>query len=192
MKITGFVTAVVRDRNGKVISRERHQSRSFVRAYNHLQCAQMRGIAAPSPAITTKDTGGTDRNLRNGDKGSCNAAIGVSAYGIRVGTDNTAVDIEQYALIAACAEGTGAGEMEHQGTSFNFVGVAGNVCSFEVERSIVNNSGGAIAVEEVAIYTTGNDTADATRYFMVARDLISQSVPDGGAITMTYTIRVVA
>ena len=193
MKTTGFITAVVRDRNGKVISRERHKIKSWCRAYNHILCAQFRvGESNPSPAITTKDTGNTNRNLRYQVNFPCNAGIGSTTMGIRVGTDNTAVDIEQYALIAAIAEGTGAGQMEHQGMVFADNGVAGNVSSFKAERVIVNNSGGVINVAETGIYCRAYDTGETARYFMVIRDLVTQAVPDGGAITVTYTIRVVA
>ncbi|MBA7639846.1 hypothetical protein ES703_47506 [subsurface metagenome] len=192
--ITGFITAVVRDRDGKVIGRERHKLRSYVRAYNHLLNAQARTIEGPpDPAITTKDTGNTERNIHYADIAfRCNAPIGTTTYGIRVGTDNTAVDIEQYALIAEIAQGSGAGQMEHQAVVFTDIGVAANVCSFEVERVILNNSLGVINVAEGAIYCQGKDTLGTTRYFMIARDLITLAVPDGGAITVTYTLRVVA
>lgn len=191
MKITGFITATVRDRNGKVLRRRGYPLRSFLRAYNHLLCAQTRQQANPSPAIETNDTGGTLRSLRNGDDWGCNAGTAYTAIGIRVGTDNTAVDIEQHALQAPIAEGAGAGQMNHQTTSFNFIGVVGDVCSFEIERVIVNNSGGGIGVEEMAIYCRGNTVGDTTRFFCITRDLASEAVPDGGSITVTYTIRVV-
>lgn len=194
MKITGFVTVVVRDRDGKVVGRERHRLHSFVRAWNHILCAQVRAWeSVPDPAITTPDTGNVSRNLKFNDSNfQCNGAIGQASYGIRVGTDNTAVDIAQYALIAPIAEGIGGGQMEHQAMVFTFIGVAGNVCSFTASRVIINDSGGAIAVAETGIYCVAADTADVARYFMIARDLITQAVPDGGAATVTYTIRVVA
>ena len=80
--------------------------------------------------------------------------------------------------------------MNHLATSFNFVGVVGDECSFEVERVIENNSGGAIGVEEVGIYSRANTVGDVTRYFCIARDLHSEAVPDAGSITVTYTIKV--
>ena len=149
-----IITATVRDRNGRVISRERHKVKSFVRAYNHL--LNVLAYAYGS----TKDIGGVLRLLGGGEPlFQCDAPIGETDYGIRIGTDGTAV--------------------------------VGNVCSFEAERVIVNNSGGAIAVAEVGIYCRAL-SATIYKYFMIARDIVSQSVPDGGAITVTYTIRVVA
>ncbi|MBA7695850.1 hypothetical protein ES703_104490 [subsurface metagenome] len=181
-----IITATVRDRNGRVISRERHKVKSFVRAYNHL--LNVLAYAYGS----TKDIGGVLRLLGGGEPlFQCDAPIGETDYGIRIGTDGTGVNIEDYAMLAAIAEGVGAGQMSHQAMVYTDLGVVGNVCSFEAERVIVNNSGGAIAVAEVGIYCRAL-SATIYKYFMIARDIVSQSVPDGGAITVTYTIRVVA
>ena len=87
--------------------------------------------------------------------------------------------------------GIGAGQMEHMAQTFSFVGVAGNQCSFETQRVFVNNSGAQVAVRETAIYMTVYYPTTAA-YIMAARDLISEDVPDGGAVTVTYTIRIVA
>ena len=116
----------------------------------------------------------------------------MTLYGIRVGTDNTPVAITDYALKAAVAEGTGPGQMEHQAQTFTWIGVAGNVCSFKTERVIVNNSGSQINLLEAAIYISVFYYPTAGTYICACRDLISQDVPDGGSITMTYTIRIVA
>lgn len=191
-KTVSLITAVVRDRHGKVLSRERHEMRSFVRAWNHILCIN----GSPPGGVSTPDTGNVWRSLLAAPSNfQCNAGIGDVSTGIRVGTGNTPVDIAQYALIAPIAEGAGAGQMQHQGMTFSFIGVVGNVCSFELGRVIVNNSGGAINVAEAGIYCYAVENippGNPNRPFMGARDLITQNVPDGGAITITYTIRIVA
>jgi hypothetical protein len=111
--------------------------------------------------------------------------------GIRVGTSNAAVAIGQNALQVPIVQGVGAGQMEHLAQTFNFVGVAGSQCSFETQRVFVNNSGAPIAVREAAIYMEVYYPTTAA-YIMAARDLISEDVPDGGSVTVTYTIRIVA
>lgn len=191
--IETYIKIEVKDKRGRTLSSERHPCDSFVRGYNHLICATMLGAADPDPNITTKDTGGTNRDLRNGGPPlRCNAGIGVTDFGIRIGIDNTPVDIEDFALGTPIVEGGGGGQMEHLAVTFNDIGVVGNVCSFEVERIIDNNSGGAILVQEAAIYGMGMDEGDATRYFCIARDVINENVLNGTSITVTYTIRVVA
>ena len=87
---------------------------------------------------------------------------------------------------------TGSGQMEHQGHTYTFVGVVGNVCSFTVQRVFVNNSGSQINVQEAGIYMTAFRVGAIGVTICVARDLISQNVPNGGSVTVTYTIRIIA
>lgn len=191
MKILAFIEATVFDRDGKVISHKKKPSRSFVRGFNHILCAQFRQETNPSPAIQTKDTGGAVRDLRNANTPfQADGVVGDDNYGIRVGTSNQAVDIEDFALIAAIAEGVGAGEMNHQAGSVTYLGVAAGVSSFTVDRTILNNSGGTINVEEVGIYAITMRVGAVNTYVMVVRDLYTLAVPDGGGITVTYTIRI--
>ena len=193
MKILAFIEATVFDRDGKVISHKKKPSRSFVRGFNHILCAQIRQESTPNPAIQTKDTGGATRDLRTADTAfGANGPVGNDDYGIVVGTSNHAVDIEDYALIAAIAEGVGAGQMNHQLCSATYLGVAAGVSSFTVDRSILNNSGDTINVEEAGIYAQTKRVGAIATYVMVMRDLMSQAVPDGGGITVTYTIRIAA
>ena len=191
MKILAYIETTVRDRHGKVISHHKKRSRSFVRGFNHMLCAMMRGQSTPDPVIQTKDTGGTLRNLRNAN--NCfiaDSGIGIITFGIRVGTSNQAVDIEDYALIAAIAEGGAADQLNHQATTCTYVGVAGAQCSFTVQRQLNNNSGGDITIEEAGIYNSFKGVS-AARFIMGCRDLASELIPDTGNITVTYTIRVV-
>lgn len=189
-----WIAAVVTDKNGRVISRQRRRkSHSFVQGWNWAVCAQFLGQSSPSPALgTVKNTVGGNVSLRTcGSPFRCNAGAGVTSTGIRVGTDNTLVAITDYALKAPMGQGTGPGQMEHQSQTFTWEGVAGNICSFQTERVIVNNSGDQVNVREAAIYMTVFYPTAATE-ICACRDLISQDVPDGGSVTVTYTIRIVA
>ena len=193
MKILAYIETTVRDRHGKIISHKKKPSRSFVRGFNHILCAQIRQETTPDPAILTKATNGVLYNIRNSS--GClraNGPVGNDDYGIMVGTSNQAVDIEDYALIAAIAEGVAAGQMNHQLCSATYLGVAAGVSSFTVDRSILNNSGDTINIEEAGIYVMATKAPTALIYVMVMRDLVSQAVPDGGGITVTYTIRIAA
>ncbi len=192
---TGLWLAVkVTDRNGKVISRQRQRkSHSFVQGWNWAVCAQFLGQSAPSPALgSVKNTAGSNVNLRTcGSPFRCNAGAGVTSTGIRVGTDNTLVAITDYALKAPIAQGTGPGQIEHQAQTFTWIGIAGNICSFQTERVLVNNSGAQITVHETGIYMTVFYPTAGTE-ICACRDLINQDIPDGGSVTVTYTIRIVA
>jgi hypothetical protein len=195
MRFELYIAAETRNRSGKVIHRTmRRKCRSFVQGYNWAVCAQFLVSSSPSPALgPVRDTGGTNRNLRTcGIPFRCNAGAGVTDMGIRVGTSDAPVAIGQYALQAPIPQGLGAGQMEHLAQTFSFIGVVGSQCSFQMERVIVNNSGAMIAVREAAIYMTVFDTATTARYLMAARDLISENVPDGGSVTVTYIVRILA
>ena len=190
-----WIAVKVTDSNGKVISRQRRRkSHSYVQGWNWAVCAQFLGQSTPSPTLgPVKNTAGGNVNLRTcGSPFRCNAGAGTTSTGIRVGTDNTPVAITDYAMKAPIAQGTGPGQMEHQAQTFTWIGVAGNVCSFQTERVIVNNSGAQINVREAAIYMMAYRYPTTGTEICASRDLISQDVPDGGSITVTYTIRIVA
>ena len=193
MKILAFVETTVKDRHGKVISHHKARSRSFVRAFNHMICAQCRGQSTPNPGITTKDTGGTNRSLRTSGYGMvCTGGAGVTTYGTRVGTSAQAVDIEDYQLIAAIAHGVGAGQLSHGACTVAYVGVVGSASTFTVSRTFTNGSGGPISVRETGIYNRFTQVGATLIYLMSCRDNITEDVPDAGNLTVTYTIRIEA
>ena len=185
MKHELWYSVVVRDRHGKVVSRERRRSRSFLKQWNQLVYANVAG--RPSDYIIT-DTDGIPRiigaSMANYDM---TAAIGYIYRGIRVGTGNTPVAIDDYALETPTAEGEGASEMNHLICTVATSVVSAPSCYFVVSRSIVNNSPAEITVREAAIYMkllVYNGCA--------TRDVLSvpQAVPIGGAITMDWTLQV--
>ena len=191
MSLEAYIEVKVRDRFGKVIVRRKKRSRSFVRAFNHALCAQIRQETTPNPAITTKDTAGANQNLRNaGGPFYADAPAANATYGAVIGTDNTPVDIENFQMGAKCGEGTGANQVNHQACTVAYLGVAAGVSSFKVERSFLNNSGDTINVEEIGVYTMATRVGAVTIYIMVLRDLYSLAIPDGGGMSVTYTIRI--
>ncbi len=183
MKRELWYSVVVRDRHGKIVSRERRKSKSFLKQWNQLVYVQMN-----QTSLNITDTAGVSRSVSiSSNAFQMNAALGVTAYGTRVGTGTTAVAIDDYALETPIEEGTGAGQMEHLVcTVADFVVAAPN-CSFLVSRAIVNNSGALITVRESGIYARGGS------YNLCAvRDVFGtpQDVPNGGSIVVNYTLRV--
>ena len=184
MKRELWYSVVVRDRHGKIVSRERRKSKSFLKQWNQLVYVQMSQLVLDG--IT--DTGGVSRII---GKSALNfrmtGAAGVTDYGIRVGTGNTPVAIDDYALETPIAEGTGAGQMEHLVCTIATSVVAAPSCSFLVSRAIVNNSGAEITVREAGIYMMMYDS-----YSCATRDVFAtpQVVPNGGSIVINWTLRV--
>lgn len=183
MKAELWYSVVVRDRYGKIISRERHKSRSFLKQWNQLVYAQM-----SQAALNITDTGGTPRSIQHhNDNFLMDAIAGVTTYGIRVGTGDTAVDISDYALETPIANGVGAGDLIYWICEVTDPAVAPPSCSFEVSRTMVNDSSGEITVKEAGIYMKM-----LTYYGCAVRDVFAtpQAVPNGGGITVNWTLQV--
>ncbi|GAJ07677.1 unnamed protein product, partial [marine sediment metagenome] len=148
MKRELWYSVVVRDRHGKIVSRERRKSRSFLKAWNQVVYVQM-----AQTTLNITDTDGVSQSIeRYLLSFQMKATAGTTARGIRVGTGNTPVAIDDYALETPIEEGVGAGQMEHLVCTVADYVVSAPSCSFLVSRAIVNNSGAEITVREAGIY----------------------------------------
>lgn len=188
MKIKGYYTVEVKDKNGKLLRRLKGRSRSYVRQFIDILYTQF----GSKTGVTVKDTGGIDRSCDYRDMNlAVSSAENNSDYGILVGGGTTAVTISDYNIESQYAHGTGANQMYHYAVTFTAPSVSGPVCSFVVQRVIGNQSGATITVREIGI--GGMFYGDTgTRYALLVRDILASplSVPDGGAITVTYTLAV--
>ena len=192
MKHELWYSVVVRDRQGKVVSREHRRSRSFLKAWNQLMFAHVCDLEGAAYG-KIKATDGVE-NYGYAHEQCFRAEASVSLSGIFCGTGDTAVAIDDYKLEALIENGTGPGQFSYVGMStITAASVSDSHCQFGVSRSPVNNSGSPITVKEVGIYTTFYTST--TRHYMCAiRDVLEtpQEVPAGGAITVDYTLEVVA
>ncbi|MBA7611736.1 hypothetical protein ES703_18965 [subsurface metagenome] len=176
---------IVTDREGKVIKRLSGRSKSYVKAWN-----QILNALAASASKTIQDTGGVSRSAGNATAWhlTCPAGAGVTSTGVRLGTGSTAVAITDYALETPIAHGVAAGQLNHLAQEYTEPAVAGSTCSFTIKRVFINNSGGTVSgVRELGLYFR---FASATYYAMGFRDVLGGGVdvPDGGAITVEYTL----
>ena len=175
----------VTDKEGRQIFVEEALSRSFVQAWNLLV-----NVHAKNSDSTIKDTGGTDRSISAAQQSfECNAAAGVITKGVRVGKGSTAVTITDYALETPLVEGVGVNQLTHLIVVFTAPALAGSDCSFTIKRTMINNTGASITgIREIGVYMN----IGATYYGLGFRDVLAGdvAVPDGGAITVTYTIKV--
>ena len=175
----------VRDPDGKLLKRERRKSRSYVRQWNDIVAAQ-----AGAGTQSVKDTGGTSRSVTtHANNLRFSAAAADDAVGIVVGSGVIAVTIVDFNLRTKITEGTGAGQLNYQASTPGDPAISGSSCSFETSRAAINNSGATVTVKEIGINIRG---ASTPYYFLGVRDVLAASldVPHGGAITITYTIKV--
>lgn len=179
----------VTDKEGRVLQCISAPSHSYVEQWN-----QLMDIQTSTGNKTLKTTDGVDRTIRPyATSFGMVAGIADVSYGIRVGKGTTAVAIDDYALETPYAEGTGLDQFSHQAVEFTAPSVAGSTCSFTVRRVMVNNSGATISgIKEIGDYIKCRESIGTDKSLLGFRDVLPStlSVPDGGAITVTYTLAV--
>ncbi|MBA7575505.1 hypothetical protein ES708_17335 [subsurface metagenome] len=176
---------VITGKHGRVIKRIEAQSRSFVEQWNKLV-----NVQAKQTASTITDTEGTARSI-SPDQAAFElmAGAGLTTYGIRIGKGSTAVAIDDYALETPIAHGVGANQLDHLAMIKTPPSVVGSTCSFTIKRNMINKSGATVSgVRELGAYMRLN----TSYYGLGFRDVLGSScdVPDGGAVTVEYTIKV--
>ncbi|MBA7699289.1 hypothetical protein ES703_107980 [subsurface metagenome] len=186
----------VQDRLGKILSQEEKPSHSFLRIWNELVWTQLHGINFPG-SIGVTDISGNYWPLGVGTSGynfRMNAGAQNTSYGIVIGTDDTPVTVTDYRMGALIAQGFGAGHMDYMAQVINASVVADPNCDFFMSRQMANNSGGLITVKESGLYMYMERSLSPfwTAFGCGVRDVFTtpQDVPDGGGITVEYTLRV--
>ncbi|MBA7664353.1 hypothetical protein ES703_72411 [subsurface metagenome] len=186
-------TVEVTDKEGRVLQRISAPSRSYVKAWNQLIDSHAKTTDPGGPFVIVTDTSEANKNAYSATRTlKADAAIGSVTYGIRIGKGATAVTIDDYALESPCGEGSGVNQFEHQAVQFTEPIVSGSTCYFTVKRVMLNNSGATITgIREIGCYIQFTASALGQRA-MGFRDVLPSAVtiPDGGAITVTYTLKV--
>ncbi|MBA7610100.1 hypothetical protein ES703_17305 [subsurface metagenome] len=182
-------TVEVRDKEGRIIKRVSAPSRSYVQQWNQF----LNVLAAHGDSKTIKDTAGVNQTVAISAwyyALQMNGAIAGINFGIRVGTGNTPVAIDDYALESPCGEGAGTDEFKHQAVICTAPSVVGPSCSFTLSRIILNISGASISVREIGSYFQNYQSG--WFYFLGFRDVLpgAVNIPDGGSIRVTYTVSV--
>lgn len=189
---------IVRDKNGKVLSREKRSCKSLVTNFAKWlrQWFTVTVGTAFADSWTANDTGNQGRTFPDGvsdPQGAWGFFMGIintDTYGIVIGTSNQAVDPANYNLIGKIAQGVGAGQMVHGSQTIEAIQVVGSVSSFRNTRVFTNNSGGLITVREIGFIFGLYDSGRVTRYLLGCRDVLGtpKDVPDGSTITIRYTV----
>ena len=181
-----FYKVVVTDKERQEVFREEGPSHSYTELWNKVINAH-----ASMGSNTIKDTGGADRTVgRSPSNLRANAGVGDVNFGIRVGKGSTPVDISDYALEAPVAEGTGAEQLSHHEVQNSQPVVSAPDCSFTIWRVMFNNTGSAVTgIREIGCYVIMGSW-----YGLAFRDVLAgpASIPFGGAVTVTYTLKVTA
>lgn len=179
---------IVKDKNGKVTTHYHKKGKAFVTNLINLLGGSMRAIAGDGFTVT--DTGGTARGLNNSTSTfKANAAVGTNAFGIQVGTGVTAVAIGNTALVTLIAEGVGAGQLNYSAMTINNPTTIGGTRQFIITRTVTNNSGASITINEGGLAVQGSNGAGPWN-FLVDRFLQTFAVANLGSALITITISV--
>jgi len=162
----------------------------FVKQFGQLLHMMFGGLNAYSVKDTSGATQTPSGDIDDYNTLRCTAGAANDSYGIVVGLDNTAVDINDYELKSKCANGAGTNEFNYGGpVSFNISSDATSN-SVVVTRTFANNSSSSIVVKEIGLIVYNN-----SGYFLVLRDIIANpglTVVTTEELTINYKIKAIA
>jgi predicted RNA methylase len=103
------------------------------------------------------------------------ASVGDDSYGIIAGTGTTAVTIDDYKIETKIAQGTGTGQLSYGAVTLSITN-DGTDQIVEIQRQVINNSGGTITIKELALYAW---RASPSNIFCIMRSDEDQAIADG-------------
>jgi len=201
-----YLTAVVRDSEGRVVKVHRQRS--------HSPTANFIGLMLPltyfnvtGNSYTLTNTGGSTFSYKpvpNASAQCISYPINASNYPtyllmIQVGSGQQSNPFSATKLASPIANGSGTGQLVYGQPSIpSNITVSGNSAYFTISQTFNNNSGSTITITEVGIilnlqFTNTNNYAN-TNFggVLVWYDVLSSSisVPNGGSVTIYYTFTV--
>jgi len=209
----------VRDKDGRLLKREKGESRSLLKNFTKFLRAMMKGVVNEDKDIptdpytgdateTVKDTSGADVTIWGGarlggsDGGgwplTINAPDDEDTYGIVVGKGDMPVTAEDYALDDQIPHGTASGQLDYGTHTFEDVVVEDKVSKFRISRGFTNLSGANVTVKEIGIVVWNyfRDYGGVKRNVkvLIVRDVLATptTIPDGASLNVRYTFSVEA
>jgi len=185
----------VRDKHGKLISKTKGKSHSFVRNWiRMLRTLFTNTLTDAAVSVALPDTSGASTNYYAQASDAYMKVLGVNApagdddWGIQVGTSDVAFDRTHYSLQGKISTGTGAGQLVYEAVTVEDYSETDSEAGFRVVRTFTNSSGADVTVKEIGIVTINSNAV--TSYFLIARDVLAtpQTIPDGAALTVRYRI----
>ncbi|MBA7677148.1 hypothetical protein ES703_85397 [subsurface metagenome] len=175
----------VKDKDGRVTDHRLMRSKSFVRQF--LELLWIQAYQVPELiCMDVRDTSNVVQDIcESGYTFAANAGDTDDTFGPIVGTGTTAPTIDGYAIETKIAHGVGAEDLQYGTVTWGAPTSDATTSQFTITRDFANASGGAITVNEVALYVKAWDDG---HYFMIIRDKITGgiAVPNGQTLTVNY------
>jgi hypothetical protein len=198
-----FLEVEVKDTKGKIVYTNIDESKSLLKNFAtwlkvaFIYCGNETAYDTSHVLRTITDAFVSDTGFLNpshgGIYGLLYAGNGDDLYGIQVGTGDTAVDRDNYALISKISNGITTGKLSYGTTTVENEAQYLTYTQMRVIRTFSNNSSATITVKEAGLviyftYSTG------TYYFLIARDLLTSPVDlnAGYTLTVRYIFRITA
>jgi len=198
-----FINLEVRDKDGKVTFKDKQRGHSWTRNfYNYVfSVAGATGGGGVNTFnagyMAMKETGGTvmyDASYLPRVNLGYTAGAGDAAYGIVVGTSDTAFSANHHTLQALIAHGTGSGQFSYQAQAAGSKAYTAGTKTWKstLTRIFNNNSEGSITVKETGLYYGGASPFynNSNMKWMNERTVLSPAVAVavGAQLTVTYEI----
>ena len=110
------------------------------------------------------------------------AGVGITGYGIVVGTGTNAVTVDDI-----CLQTQVTANIAHGAVTVSEPVTVGNARQLDIARTFINNTGALLEIKEVGLYII---TASTAYVYCLDRSLYSFEVSDGESISLRYRIKV--
>jgi hypothetical protein len=171
------------DSSGRVTSCSTNPSHSYLIGFLQLLYTPL-----SQTSVTFKDINGlTKTGSTRSTNFQMDGAAGNTNLGIVAGTGTTAVAQTDYHLQTLIAQGSGSGQLSYGSETFTQAQTVGSTTSFTTSRTLANNSGASITINEIGIYAYFYSGGSC--YICIIRDVLAsgQTIESGHNLTITYT-----
>lgn len=182
LTIWGTYTLDDYNEQGDLVSSVTRPSESYVQAFLDLLYDQMAQVAG----LTITDVTNSGRAISPAATNlGITAAAGSYASGIVFGTGSNAVTMGDYYFQSFIGNGSSSGQLNYSIVTFTAPATVSTTRSFTVIRTVTNNSGATITVNEMGIVG-----GISTYKFLLIRDVVpgGQAIANGHSLQATYTI----
>ncbi|MBS7270397.1 MAG: hypothetical protein KIH10_16370 [Candidatus Freyarchaeota archaeon] len=187
----------VRDKNGKLLDKQAGKSHTWVRIYTRFLREIFANQDGQNRTFSATNTSGASVTAWAGSGGTSQTHLAFAsrapanndAYGIQVGSSDTAYNRDQYSLQSKIAHGSGSGQLLYGEVTVEDVALEDSTERFRIIRAFTNSSGSAVTVKEIGIVIL-NRAGTTLGLFLFVRDVLASpiSVPDGASLTVRYRI----
>jgi len=186
---------VVRDAKGKIMRIEEAPSKSFILNFLYVWwvCLNLN----TSASISSVNGSGQETTMTPdepmGWASWAGPLSGMQYTGIQVGSGTSSPSASSPYLESLILNGTGSGQLTYGTNTVTSPSISSNPATLQITNTFTNNSGGSVTVGEIGLAPAlSNWETGVHEAVLMIHDVLSPaaSVPNGGTITVTYTLQV--